>query len=97
MQLAGYAREVFSSQPDRRFIPGFTICGSVMQLWVFNSSNPYSSGKFDIHKEQEQFTRVITGYVLMTDAELGLNTFVKRRDGNNKHIAARDVRVDLGD
>ena len=32
VQLAGYAREVFGSQPDRRFIPGFTICRSLMQL-----------------------------------------------------------------
>lgn len=30
--LAGYAREVFGSQPDRRFVPGFTICGSAMRL-----------------------------------------------------------------
>ena len=26
-QLAGYAREVFGSQSDRRFVPGFTIRG----------------------------------------------------------------------
>jgi hypothetical protein len=42
-QLAGYAREVFVSQPDRRFDPGFTICGSVMRLWVFDRSGAYSS------------------------------------------------------
>jgi len=33
IQLAGYAREVFGSQPDRRFVPGFTICGSLIRLW----------------------------------------------------------------
>lgn len=27
IQLAGYAREVFGSQPDRRFVRNFTICG----------------------------------------------------------------------
>jgi hypothetical protein len=36
MQLAGYAREVFGSQPERRFVPGFTICGSMVRLWVFD-------------------------------------------------------------
>ena len=50
LQLAGYAPEVFGSQPDRRFVPGFTICGSTMRLWVFDRSGPYSSEKFDIHK-----------------------------------------------
>ncbi|OBT82162.1 hypothetical protein VE02_10023 [Pseudogymnoascus sp. 03VT05] len=95
LQLAGYAREVFGSQPDRRFVPGFTICGSVMRLWVFDRSGPYSSEKFDIHKEPERFVRVITGYALMTDAELGLNTFI-RRDGN-KYIVAQGLRICLED
>jgi hypothetical protein len=39
LQLAGYAREVFGSQPDRRFVPGFTICGSAMRLWIFDLTN----------------------------------------------------------
>ncbi|OBT60178.1 hypothetical protein VE03_10902 [Pseudogymnoascus sp. 23342-1-I1] len=95
LQLAGYAREVFGSQPDRRFVPGFTICGSTMRLWVFDRSGPYSSEKFDIHKEPERYVRVITGYALMTDAELGLNTFI-RRDGN-KYIVAQDLRICLED
>jgi Fungal protein kinase len=96
VQLAGYAREVFGSQPDRRFVPGFTICGSLMRLWVFDRSGPYSSEKFDIHKEPERFVKVIAGYALMSDAELGLNTFIKR-DGNGKYIVAQDVRISLED
>ncbi|KAG9231374.1 hypothetical protein BJ875DRAFT_506723 [Amylocarpus encephaloides] len=96
VQLAGYAREVFGSQPDRRFVPGFTIYGSLMRLWVFDRSGLYSSEKFDIHKEPERFVKVIAGYALMTDAELGLNTFIKR-DGNGKYIVAQDVRISLED
>jgi hypothetical protein len=96
IQLAGYAREVFGSQPDRRFVPGFMICGSLMRLWVFDRSGLYSSEKFDIHKEPERFVKVIAGYALMTDAELGLNTFIKR-DGNGKYIVAQDVRISLED
>jgi hypothetical protein len=96
VQLAGYAREVFRSQPERRFVPGFTICGSVMRLWVFDRSGPYNSEKFDIHKEPDQFIGVITGYAMMSDAELGLNTFIKR-DGTGKYIVARDVRISLED
>ncbi|KAH6667434.1 hypothetical protein B0J14DRAFT_619990 [Halenospora varia] len=74
VQLAGYAREVFGSQPDR--------------------SGPYSSEKFDIHREPERFVKVIAGYALMTDAELGLNTFIKH-DENGKFIVTRDVRISL--
>ncbi|KAH8812673.1 hypothetical protein F5884DRAFT_832286 [Xylogone sp. PMI_703] len=94
IQLAGYAREVFGSQPDRRFVPGFTICGSLMRLWIFDRSGAYSSTKFDIHKEPERFVKVIAGYTLMADAELGLNTFIKH-DGKNKYVIARDVKIYL--
>jgi hypothetical protein len=45
VQLAGYAREVFGSQPDRRFVPGFTICGSVMRLWVFDKEGLDDGGR----------------------------------------------------
>ncbi|OBT65100.1 hypothetical protein VE03_05283 [Pseudogymnoascus sp. 23342-1-I1] len=45
---------------------------------VFDRSGPYSSEKFDIHKEPERFIQVIAGYALMTDAELGLNTYIGR-------------------
>jgi hypothetical protein len=96
VQLAGYAREVFGSQPDRRFVLGFTICGSLMRLWVFDRSGSYSSEKFDIHKEPERFVKVIAGYALMSDAELGLNTFIKR-NGNGKYIVTRDVKISLED
>ena len=96
VQLAGYVREVFGSQPERRFVPGFTMCGSVMRPWVFDRSGAYSSEMFDIHKEPERFIKVITGYALMTDAELGLNTFIKR-DGNSRYIVARDVSIYLED
>jgi Fungal protein kinase len=96
VQLAGYAREVFGSQPERRFIPGFTICGSIMRLWVFDRSGPYNSKKFDIHKEPERFVRVIAGYTLMTDAELGLNTFIKC-EGNSKYIVTRGVKISQED
>ncbi len=67
-----------------------------MWLCVFDRSGPYNSEKFDIHEEPERFVTVIAGYALMTDAELGLNMFVKR-DGHSKRIAARDVRIDLED
>ncbi|KAH8585983.1 hypothetical protein B0O99DRAFT_695910 [Bisporella sp. PMI_857] len=77
VQLAGYAREVFGSQPERR-------------------SGPYNSEKFDIHKEPERFIKVLVGYAMMSDAELGLNTFIKR-DSNGKYIVTRDVRISLED
>ena len=63
-----------------------------MRLWVFDRSGPYNSEKFDIHQEPERFVKVLAGYAMMSDAELGLNTFIKR-DGNDINIVTRDVRI----
>jgi hypothetical protein len=63
---------------------------------VFDRSSVYSLEKFDINKELEQFVKVIASYALMTDAELGLNTFIKR-DGHDKYIVAQEVNIYLED
>ncbi len=76
---------MFTAQLTRRFIHGFFLSGTTMELWVFDRSSPYSSGEFDIHKEPEQFIRVIIGYAMMSDEGLGLDTFVER-DGEDRFI-----------
>ena len=52
LQLARYMRDVFTAQPIRRFIHGFFLHGTTMELWVFDRSGPYSSGehnqKYDV-------------------------------------------------
>lgn len=78
-------RDVFTAQPTRRFIHGFFLCGTTMELWALDRSGPYSSGDFDIHKEPVHFIRAIAGYAMMSDEELGLDTFV-RRDGVDRLI-----------
>ncbi|SLM36384.1 protein [Lasallia pustulata] len=85
LQLGRYIREVFTAQPTRRFIHGFSLYGTTMELWVCDRSGPYSSGEFDIHKEPEQFIRAIAGYAMMSDEELGLDTFAEW-DGEDRFI-----------
>lgn len=80
LQLARYMRDVFTAQPIRRFVHGFFLHGTIMELWVFDRSGPYSSGEFDIHEEPEKFIRAIAGYAMMDDEELGLDTFIKLDD-----------------
>ena len=82
LQLGRYMRDVFTAQPTRRFIHGFFLHGTTMELWVFDRSGPYSSGEFDIHEEPEQFIRAVAGYAMMNDEELGMDTFVERNGGD---------------
>jgi hypothetical protein len=67
-----------------------------MRLWIFDRSGPYSSEKFDVHREPERFVTVTAGYALMTEAELGLNTFIMR-DDTGRYIVAGDTRVSIED
>ena len=82
LQIGRYVRDVFSSQPTRRYVHAFTLCGNEMRAWVFDRSGPYSSTAFDIHEEPERFIRIIAAYVMMSDQEMGLDTFIKRDDGD---------------
>ena len=102
LQLTLYARDVFAAQPTRRFVHGFLLCDSLMELWIFDRSGPYSSGSFDIHKEPDKFIRAITGYVMMSDEELGLDTFIKKGATGpfitiHKDVAGKKRKVQLED
>ncbi|OJD28487.1 hypothetical protein ACJ73_00118 [Blastomyces percursus] len=81
VQIGRYVRDVFTCQPTRRYIHAFTICGREMEVWVFDRSGCYSPGAFDIHNEPERFIQVITGYTMMNQDELGLDTFTEQ-DGD---------------
>lgn len=56
----------------------------------------YGASNTDIILLRILFIRVIARYALITDAELGLNTFIKR-DRTGKYIVARNVRISLED
>ena len=75
LQIGWYIHEVFTSQPTRWFVHAFSLCGREMELWVFDCSSSYSSDLFDIYEQPEQFVQVIAGYIIISDEELGLDTF----------------------
>lgn len=51
-----------------------------MELWVFDRSGPYICKRFDVHKHPNRFIKAILAYTMMSDEELGLNTFIKEDD-----------------
>ncbi|QVM12187.1 hypothetical protein D8B26_006822 [Coccidioides posadasii str. Silveira] len=67
------------------YLHTFTICGLFMTAWVFDHSGCYSPGLFNIHEQPEQFIQVIAGYTMMTEEELGLDTFTEQ-DSNHRFI-----------
>lgn len=89
LKFTGHAREVFAAQPTRRFLHGFVIRGSIMELWVFDRSGLYGSKKFDIHKDPRRFIQIMFGYTRMSDEELGMNTYIKE-DKEGKYIVLEE-------
>ncbi|EFY84958.1 serine/threonine-protein kinase Sgk2 [Metarhizium acridum CQMa 102] len=80
LQLGSAVRNVFAYQPTRLFVHAFTLTGTEMETWVFDRSGPYSGATFDIHEKPEKFIQVICAYLMMSDEELGLDTFTRVKD-----------------
>ncbi|KAI9668712.1 MAG: hypothetical protein M1817_005196 [Caeruleum heppii] len=81
LDLGRYAREVLAAQDTRRFVLGFTLCGSVMRLWEFDRLGGIASATFNIHKDGLQFVSVVLGYLWMNEEQLGFDPTMLASDG----------------
>lgn len=80
LQIGSAVRNVFAAQPTRRFVHAFSLRGTEMENWVYDRSGPYSGATFDIHDQPEKFIQVMCGYLMMSDEELGLDTFTAQKE-----------------
>ncbi|KAF2690847.1 hypothetical protein K458DRAFT_473916 [Lentithecium fluviatile CBS 122367] len=62
LDLGRYAREVFAAQDSRRFVLGFTLCGSLMRLWEFDRLGGIASEQFDINEDGLQLISAQLGF-----------------------------------
>ncbi|KAI9758368.1 MAG: hypothetical protein M1835_000602 [Candelina submexicana] len=93
LDLATYAREVFRTQ-ERRFVLGFTLCGSTMRLWQFDRSGSSGSSSFDINRAGLKFVYVMLGFYLMNDEQLGLDPMIQQSDGKRNVEITRNDQVE---
>ncbi|TWU73405.1 hypothetical protein ED733_003499 [Metarhizium rileyi] len=73
IDLARYAREVLAAQDTRRFVLGFTLCGSLMRVWEFDRLGGIASDQFDINKNGQLFVTTILGFLSMDEENLGFD------------------------
>ncbi|KAF1361094.1 hypothetical protein EJ07DRAFT_164685 [Lizonia empirigonia] len=73
LDLGRYAREVLAAQDSRRFVLGFTLCGSFMRLWTFDRLGGIASEQFDINKDGLQFVSAVLGFLWMNEEQLGFD------------------------
>ncbi|KAF2844333.1 hypothetical protein T440DRAFT_460691 [Plenodomus tracheiphilus IPT5] len=93
LDLGRYAREVLAAQDSRRFVLGFTLCGSFMRLWEFDRLGGIASEQFDINKDGLQFVTAMLGFLWMNEEQLGFDPtiitvgdkrFIEIERGNGK-------------
>lgn len=81
LDLGTYAREVLAAQDSRRFVLGFTLCGSLMRIWEFDRLGGIASEHFDVNEDGPQFVFTILGFLWMSEEELGFDpTIVTAND-----------------
>ncbi|KAM0271650.1 hypothetical protein ACHAQH_009005 [Verticillium albo-atrum] len=73
LDLGRYAREVLAAQDTRRFVLGFTICGSLMRVWAFDRVGGIASEQFDINNDGYRFVFTVLGFLWMSEEELGFD------------------------
>lgn len=73
LDLGRYAREVLAAQDTRHFVPGFTICGSRMRVWMFDRLGGIASEQFDVNEDGPRLVSTILGFLWMSEEELGFD------------------------
>ncbi|KAH8744073.1 hypothetical protein F5883DRAFT_30549 [Diaporthe sp. PMI_573] len=90
LDLGRYAREVFGAQSNRRFVLGFTLCGSLMRIWAFDRLGGIASEQFDINKDGLQFVSTILGFLCMSEEQLGFDPTIITANGQQFIEIERD-------
>ncbi|KAG5990186.1 hypothetical protein E4U52_004874 [Claviceps spartinae] len=80
LALARNAQDILTAQGTRRFVLGFTLCGSLMRVWLFDRLGGIASEQININTEPLQFIKVILGFLWMSEEELGFDSSIKRPD-----------------
>jgi hypothetical protein len=103
LDLGRYAREVLAAQDSRRFVVGFTLCGPLMRLWIFDRLGAIASEQFDINENGLQFVSVMLGFLWMNEEQLGFDPTIitvgdkryieiERENGKERLIIDRLIR-----
>jgi hypothetical protein len=94
LDLGRYAREVLAAQDSRRFVLGFTLCGSRMRLWNFDRLGGIASSSFDINEEGLQFVSAVLGFLWLNEEQLGFDPTIITAGGKRYIEIERNNRTE---
>ncbi|SPO01195.1 uncharacterized protein DNG_03942 [Cephalotrichum gorgonifer] len=94
LDLGRYAREVLAAQDTRRFVLGFTICGSLMRIWEFDRLGGIASEQFDINQDGLQFMSTVLRFLWMSEGQLGFDPTITTEDGRRFVMIQRNGQTE---
>ncbi|KAH6704518.1 hypothetical protein EV126DRAFT_458284 [Verticillium dahliae] len=94
LDLGRYAREVLTAQDTRRFVLGFTICGSLMRIWMFDRLGGIASERFDINYDGLLFVSTILRFLWIDKEELGFDPTITTEDGKRLIMITRNGQTE---
>ncbi|KAE8155744.1 hypothetical protein BDV40DRAFT_294090 [Aspergillus tamarii] len=84
--LGRYAREVFAAQDTRRYVLGFTLCGTILRLWEFDRIGAIASTPFDVNKDPVRFIVSMLGFLQMDSDQLGYDPTILTSSEGYRYI-----------
>ncbi|KAJ2906934.1 hypothetical protein MKZ38_009797 [Zalerion maritima] len=90
LDLGRYARKVLAAQDTRRYVLGFTLCGTLMRVWEFDRVGGIGSERFDINQDGLRFVTIILGFLWMNEEELGFDPTIMTAKGERFIEIERD-------
>ncbi|KAJ1850974.1 hypothetical protein LPJ76_006278, partial [Coemansia sp. RSA 638] len=86
MQLVLYTRNLFGTQPNRRFAWGLTVCGTTVRACIFVHDKVLSSEAMDVSTSDGRrvFVELLTNWTLCESWRLGYDPTI-RYDAGLKH------------
>ncbi len=85
---------MLTAQDTRRFVLGFTLCGSLTRGWAFDRLGGIASQKFDVNQDAEQFVSMVLGFLWMSEEELGFDLIIISVEGRRYINVERNGRTE---
>lgn len=88
LDVARYAREVFAAQDTRRFVLGFSLCGSLLRVWNFDRLGGIASENFNINVDDggRHLVTMILGFLYMDEDRLGYDATIVSSPEGRRHL-----------
>ncbi|KAF6760728.1 hypothetical protein DFP72DRAFT_1091935 [Ephemerocybe angulata] len=94
-QMATYNRQIFISQPNRKFCRSLIITETHVRLLHYDRSGAFTTDFVNYHDEPYTFVRLVLGLSSLDEENIGLDTSIQWTvDANGRKVAGTITAID---